>query len=133
MIRGQNEAQVAAANGLRKTKTGWLLPLDGVQQIMLTPPTIANPTVCTLTVNHDIDQAKPIVDALGNWAASQYPALTPNQTAYASGPGATGWSWYYDSSTFHKGVVFTAQKRPDGKPIGKNYDVSTVLFMLRSG
>jgi len=131
LIRGQDAASVASANGLKKTRDGLLLVMEGVQRITLAPPTPANPHICTLTVNYEVDQAKPFVDALSGWSASQTPPLEPFQTAFASGAGATGWSWYVDTGQFHKGVVFTAQKRPDGKPQGKGYDVAYVLFSLQ--
>ena len=131
LIHGKDAAGVAAANGLKKSREGWVLTLEGVQRITVFGPTIANPTICSLTVNYDLDQAKPFVEALGNWAAAQNPPLPAFQTAFDSGPGATGWSWYVDSGALHKGVVFTAQKRPDGKPMGKNYDVATVLFSFK--
>ncbi len=131
LIHGQDAASVAAANGLKKTRDGWVLLLEGVQRISVFGPTVANPTICTLTVNYDLDQTKPFLDALGNWAAAQNPPLPPFQTAVDNGPGATGWSWYVDAGAFHKGVVFTAQKKPDGKPMGRTYEVATVRFSLK--
>jgi len=131
LIRGQSIKSVADANGLKHARDDdWVLPLQGVERITLTPPTYANPHVCTLTVNLEIDQSKPIVDALNGWAAAQTPSMAPLSTAYQSSPGVTSWSWAGDTQQVHEGLVFSAQKQPDGKPVGHGYDVATVLFSL---
>jgi hypothetical protein len=130
LIKGQDPKAVATANGLRRSRDDLVLQLPGVQRITLAPPTMANPTVCTLTVNYDVDQSKPLVDALGNWGSIQTPPMAPLGSGFQSGPGMTGWSWSGDSAQTHTGLVLTVQKTPDGKPVGKGYDVATVLFSL---
>jgi hypothetical protein len=130
LVKGQDPKAVAAANGLKRSHDQLVLQLQGVQRILIDPPTQANPTVCTLTINHDVDQAQPIVDALSAWASSQTPRLTPLGVAFENSPGVKGWSWSADEGQLHEGLVLSVQKTPDGKPVGRGYDVSTLLFSL---
>ena len=133
LTQGKDIKVVAKEVGLRKSRDVYVLPLTGVERIILAPPTTANPGVCILTINHAIDGSRPIVDALTNWAASQNPPIPPLGTGYQASPGVLGWSWVVEAGQMQEGVVFTAQKTPDGRPIGKGYDVSTVLFSRRGG
>ncbi len=128
LIQKQDIKAVAQTNGLKRSGDRLVLQLAGVERITISPPTQANPTVCTLTVNHQIDQSKPIVDALTGWAAAQNPPVPPLSAGYQASPGMLGWSWALDTNQMHEGLVLTVQKTPDGKPLGKGYDVSTVLF-----
>ena len=131
MIKGQDPKTVAQAAGLKRYRDDWLLQLPGVQRIVLSGPTPANPTVCSMSVNYDLDQTKALVDTLTAWAAAQTPPLPPLGTAYSGAPGLTGWSWSFDDGTTQEGLVFNAQRMSDGKPAGKNSDVGTVLFSRR--
>ena len=130
LIKGQDAKAVAAATGMKRKGDGLLLTLPGVERIALDPPTEANPTVCTLTVNYEMDQAKSLADALSSWAAAQTPTLAPLSTGYQPRPGVTSWSWTADTSSMHEGLVLNTEKTPDGKPLGHGYDVATVLFSL---
>ncbi len=133
LIQKQDIKTVAAQAGLRKTRDAYVLQLEGVQKITLTPPTVANPDVCTLTVNHDVDQAPSFVDALSAWTASRNPPIPPLGARYQISPNVFGWSWSLDTGTVREGVAFTAQKQADGRPVGKAYDVSVLLFSHSGG
>ncbi len=128
LVQGQDAKAVAAANGLKKSRDGWALVLTGVQRITVVPPTVANPHVCTLNIAYDIDQSKPLVDALFVWAVQQTPPLQPLSSAYQPSPGQLSWTWAVDTGQGQEGIAFTTQKTPDGKPVGKTYDVATLLF-----
>ena len=128
LVKGGDIKPVVAANGLKRFHDDWSLQLTGVQRIVLASPSVANPHVCMLTVNFDIDQSGPIVDALNGWAAMQDPPLLPQDKGYKGSSGATNWSWSGDTAQSHTGMVFAAQKTPDGKPVGRTYDVATLLF-----
>ncbi len=128
LVGGQDIKTVAAANGLKKSRDTWNLVLPGVQHFALSPPTLANPHVCSISLTYDVDQTKPLVDALFVWAVQQTPSLPPLSSAYQSGPGVTSWSWALDTDQGQEGLVFTAHKTPDGKPLAKNADMATVLF-----
>jgi hypothetical protein len=131
MIKGQDPKVVAKAAGLKRSGDDWALQLPGVQKIVLSGPTAANPTVCSMSVNYDLGQTNALVDTLTAWAAAQTPPLPPRSVAYTGAPGMTGWSWSLDDGTIQEGLVFNAQRLSDGKPAGKNYDVGTVLFSRR--
>jgi hypothetical protein len=53
-------------------------------------------------------------------------------SASTPAPGVTSWSWALDTGQMQEGLVFSARRTADGKPIGKSFDVATVLFS-RSG
>ena len=131
LIRGQKIKALAPTLGLKHSGDDWALPLQGVEKILLSPPTQANPSVCILTLNYEIDQSKAVVDALSAWAAAQTPPLGPVDAAYQPNPSLTSWAWQVDNDQAHEGMVFNAQKTADGKPLGRNYDVGTVLFSWR--
>jgi hypothetical protein len=132
MIRGQDPKAVATGAGFKRSRDDYVLQLAGVERITLSPPTTANPTVCTLSVSYQLDQTKALADSLGAWAGAQSPPLAPLGSAYSSSPGMTGWSWTLDDGKTQEGLVFNAQRSADGKPLGKGSDVGTVLFSYRS-
>ena len=133
LIHGQNIKSVAAALGLKRSRDQWMLPLPGVAQVLLSPPTTANPNVCTLNVSYEVDQTKALVDSLSGWAAAQTPPLAPQDAGYQLSPGVTSWSWTSDTAQAHEALVFNAQRDADGKPLGRNADVGTILFSWRPG
>jgi len=83
---------VAQANGLHRFHDDWLLQGPGVERVIITPPTLANPTVCQMTLNYEIGQTDGVVGVLANWSAAQNPPLQPLSVAYAAGPNVTGWN-----------------------------------------
>ena len=133
LIQGQKIKDVVQANGLRHFREDWLLQGPGVERLIITPPSVANPTICQLTINYELDQTPGVVGVLANWAGSQTPPLQVLSSGYAVGPGVTGWSWDVDSGGGHQGLVFDRQTTPDGKPLGRTFEVGTMLFSSKSG
>jgi hypothetical protein len=131
VIHGQAVKEVAQANGLRHYRDNWLLQGPGIERIIITMPTVANPNVCQATLNYEIGQTAGVAGVLGNWAASQTPPLQVLSSNYAAGPGVTGWTWEAGDGTRHEGLVFDHQQTPEGKPLGKDFDVGTVLFSAK--
>jgi hypothetical protein len=131
LIRGQDVKSVMTSNGLKRSHDDFVLQLTGVEKIVLTPPTAANPTVCSMQVSYEAGGTKSIVDVLTAWAASQDPPVPVLGSAYSNTPGVTGWSWALDTGQIQEGLVFNAQRTTDGKAIGRGYDVGTVLFSRR--
>jgi hypothetical protein len=134
LIQGQKINDVAKANGLRHFHDDWLLQGPGVERVIISLPTVANPTICNMTVDYELGQTLGIVTVLGNWAASQNPPLDVLESGSAVGPGVTGWTWAVDTSSGgHTGVVFDHQTSPDGKPLGRGFDVGTLMFSYKAG
>jgi hypothetical protein len=134
LIHGQNIKTVAQAVGLKRSHDAWILPLaGGVEQITLSPPTTANPDVCTLNLSYEVDGTKALVDTLSGWAAAQTPPLAAGDAAYQLSPGVTSWTWTSDTAEAHEALVFNAQRTPDGKPLGRNADLGVILFHWRPG
>jgi len=128
LIHGAKLKDVVQANGLRRFHDDWQLQGQGVERIVIIVPNVANPNVCQMTLNYETDQTAGVVGVLGNWAASQTPPLVVLSIGYPAGPGVTGWTWELDDGAHHVGLVFDHQQTPDGKPLGRGFDVGTVLF-----
>ena len=133
LIHGDKIKDVAAANGLRHYRDDWLLQGPGVERVIIQIPSIANPTVCQMTLNYELDQTPGIVALLGNWSTSQNPPMQVLAAAAQVGPGVTGWTWERDDASGHQGLVFDHQTSPDGKPLGRTYEVGTMLFSSKTG
>jgi hypothetical protein len=131
MIKRQDPKAVATSLGMKRSHDDWVLLLPGVQKVTLTPPTGANPTVCILQLNYELDGAKALVDALSAWSAAQTPPLVMLGNAFSNTPGTTGWSWSVEADQMQEGLVFNAQRTADNKPLGRGYDVGTVLFSYK--
>jgi hypothetical protein len=125
--------EVAQANGLKHSHGAWVLQLQGVDQITVSPPTQANPTVCTLDLHYQIDQTPGLVAALNAWAAAQNPPLQPGDVGYQATAALKSWTWTGGTVAAREAVVFNARRTPDGRPIGKDYDAGTILFNLTGG
>ena len=132
LIKGQDVKSVVQAAGLKRSHDDLVLPLAGVEKIVVSPPSGANPTVCSLELSYEVDQTKALADALGAWAASQDPPI-PVLAAASSAPGSTSWSWALDTGQLQEGLVLNARRTADGKPLGRNYDVADVLYSRRGG
>ncbi len=133
LIQGQKIKDVAQANGLRRSRDDWALQGPGVERVIITIPSVANPTVCSMSVNYEVGQTDGVVAVLNNWATAHNPPLAVLSAGYAANPGVTGWSWELDTPAQHVGLVFNAQKGADGKPVGKTFEVGTLLFSARGG
>ncbi len=133
LIHGDKLKDVVQANGLRHFHDDWLLQGPGVERVIITPPSIANPTVCQMTLNYELDQTAGIVALLGNWSAAQNPPMQVLAAGSAVGPGVTGWTWERDDPSGHQGLVFDRQTSPDGKPLGRTFEVGTMLFSSKMG
>lgn len=131
LIKGQELKAVAAAAGMKRSGGDLVLQLQGSQKIVLSPPTQANPNVCILALQYEVNGTQGVVDALTGWAAAQTPPIPELNAAYKPAPGLTGWSWSVDTGPVQAGLVFTARRTPDDKPVGRDYDVGTVLFSYR--
>ena len=124
---------MAQANGLRHARDDWMLQGPGVERVVITIPSVANPTVCTMTVNYEVGQTDGVVAALSNWAAAHNPPLAVLSAGYAAGDGVTGWTWELDTPAQHVGLVFDVRKGPGGQPAGRSYEIGTILFSARNG
>jgi hypothetical protein len=133
LIKGQDVKAVIKDAGLKRTEDALLLQLPGVQKVLLTPPSPANPTVCSMELTYDVGQTQALADALTAWAAAQNPPIPVLAAASSSSPGVTGWSWALDNGQLQEGLVFNARRSPDGKPLGHNADVGSVLFSRHGG
>jgi len=133
LIQKQDPKALARANGLKRRRDVLVLEAGGVNRITISGPTVANPTVCTLTLNYDVDTTDGIVAALNAWAAAQDPPLPAADVGYQAAPGMKSWSWSGGTTALRQAVVLNAQKAADGRPVGKGYDVATVLFNRAGG
>ncbi|MEI9964442.1 MAG: hypothetical protein WDM92_06795 [Caulobacteraceae bacterium] len=111
------------------------MKIDPVQQIVVSPPTVANPNVCAMDVDFAPGQSQPIVDALAGWGAGRNPPLQVLNPGTPTPQGAvttTTWSWTGDTAQAHEGLTFNAQKTADGRPVEKNHDTGSVMFIKQA-
>ena len=66
---------VAKANGFAMKRKLWTKVVDASDTIMLQPTSTANPTTCTMTVDHPKGQFQTLVNGMHAWASRQDPIL----------------------------------------------------------
>jgi hypothetical protein len=133
LLQGQDAKAVAKAARYRHNRrdNSLELKLSAGKSLLVTPPTKANPTVCRVAVNFGVDQWRPIVEGLNNWAYAQTPQLTLLYQGYRPMTGITiTWAWQYAGPPA-KGLAFTANKKADGSPLGRGVDQGLLVYSVR--
>lgn len=129
---------LAKADGYALKRKLWTKQIDATSTIILQPTSTANPTTCTLTINHAKGGFQDMVNGLHAWASRQEPVLqlrppysyedqlnkTKRTTVGWEAPSQT-------STTGMTGLAFTELKRLDGRDIVKNLDQSELLYQIR--
>lgn len=132
-VQGQALEGLAKSAGMAMRKGVWQLGLEK-PYVLSVAPLGSNTNVCTITVDHAIDGAAPLRDAVAYWALTKQPQMTPYRkrdkfdadfTRYTS-------SWEDvrpDGSS--KGVVFVELKKLDGNPVSRKADRAEILYSER--
>ncbi|WP_374471640.1 hypothetical protein [Phenylobacterium sp.] len=131
LIAGQDPDAVSQASGLRQRDGQWVLTVDGRKELLVLPPTPANPNVCSLTVTYDAGGEKPILDLLNAWALAnslevrrvREPSEGPLRDRRTS-------SWEGSRQGAPTALVFSEEKTKDGKPVAGDLDQATVLLSI---
>jgi hypothetical protein len=98
------------------------MKVEGGKTITLIPPSVANPTVCTLQVTFDTGNWRPVVEAINAWAYRQNPQLTLLYQGYVPLSGnSTTWSWEASSPMGQRGLAFNVVK-------GAQFDTGMLIY-----
>ena len=128
LIHHADVKAIAKAHGFRSSHDTWTLKLDAGKSIALSPPSRANPTVCSLNIAFEVDQWRPIVEALNNWAYGHNPPLALLYQGYKPASGlTTTWSWQVNAPEGNLGLAFNVSKKSNGSPAGGKYDIGALL------
>jgi hypothetical protein len=129
---------LAKADGYALKKKMWTKQVDASSTIILQPTSTANPTTCTLTINHAKGGFQDMVNGLHAWASRQDPVLQLRPPySYEDQLNkvkrtTVGWEAPSQTSTTGMtGLAFTELKRFDGRDIVKNADQSELLYQIR--
>ncbi|HEY9235872.1 MAG TPA: hypothetical protein VIP08_12635, partial [Phenylobacterium sp.] len=136
LVQGGDFDKLAAATGYKKNKregtyVGALVEKPYTLTIW---PQGSNKDVCRLTINYAVGGEKPIIVGLNIFAYLHQPRLEPQRNDFVP---ATDFkritnSWEYFTDKESTGLVFLQLKKPDGSPVGKNYDTGEILYSERT-
>jgi hypothetical protein len=136
LVRGANLKSTASSVGMRINGDGdMILGQDGGRRMIVTPPSVANPNNCTITVRYVAGEEGAILEGLQAWTDRRDPRLAPDKTAAQSpengGVSVTStWLGYANSKA--EGVVFILHNKTDGTPQGGHIGEAQVLYSYRS-
>lgn len=129
---------LAKANGYALKRKLWTKQVDATSTIVLQPTSTANPTTCTLMINHAKGGFQEMVNGLHAWASRQEPVLqlrppySYEDQLNKMKRTTVGWEAPSKTSTTGMtGLAFTELKRFDGRDIVKNADQSELLYQIR--
>lgn len=133
LSRGAKVDALAATSGLRQENGQWVLPIRGPEQIVVTPPDVSNPTVCTATITYDPAQDSQLVGVIDRWAKTRTPPLkavkikTP-ETGPAMQRQTSSWEGLGAKET--DGVVLSQEKTLQGQPVDGKLDQAELLVSV---
>jgi len=116
VLRGAKAKAVAPAAGFKFSDGDWIRPVDGQRQLDVSPPDIANPHLCTVTVTYAPGDGAQLRAALGAWARTQSPPLSPVQVGQnVAGSDLTTSQWAGQGDGGAVSVVLSQQQPAQGK------------------
>jgi hypothetical protein len=122
LLRDGDIKQVTKAGGFKNSRGMYVLKLAGGKTITLSPPSVANPRVCSLNVEFDQGNWRPVVEALNDWAYRQVPQLQILYQGFVPLSGnSTTWSWEVTLPQGRRGLAFNVVK-------GKKFDQGNLIF-----
>jgi hypothetical protein len=129
-LTGGDLAKLAKAAGYRKSGENYVLSGRGFKFTLEAPG--SNPDQCHIDMVHPVDPvapAAPIVVALHDWAAvARGWSLYRNDKNVTAGEELTTRSWEHDENGRHEALVITTFRHPDGSPMQRSSDTSTVIY-----
>ena len=127
---GGDLAQIAKANGYRKSGENFVYKQPGYQLTILAPG--SNPTQCHVDIVHAFiadTPAKEMVVALHNWAAvSRSWTLYRNDKTVDAGQEFITRSWEHSGDGKDEALVLTTVRKADDTPTQHNADTSMMIY-----
>ncbi|MGZ8362218.1 MAG: hypothetical protein ACXW3D_00020 [Caulobacteraceae bacterium] len=129
LINKEPVKAVSKRTGYRSGRDGLTLKMPSGRTIVVVPPSVANPTLCRMTYGFNVDEWRPVVEGLNNWAYTRNPPLLLLYQGYKPVNGTTTtWSWELNTPQLNSGLAFNVRKNPDGSPVGRGFDVADVVY-----
>jgi len=132
---GGNLAQIAKAQGFRKSGDSWVMRQREYQLTILSAS--GNPNQCQVDIVHPVDPeapAKPIVIALHNWAAIERDwSVYRNDKNVAGDSEFTTRSWEHSGGGKNEALVLTTTRKANGAPARGNADTSEMIYSVTNG
>lgn len=123
---GGNLPTIAKSLGFKKNRDNWVL-----KQPTFTLTVNAqgsNTNTCSVDLEYPVDTFTPVIVAVHNWAMGRGWTLYGNFRATADLQRDTrSWEHNVDGGQSQR-LVLVSLKKPDGTPVGRNLDRSTLLF-----
>jgi hypothetical protein len=123
---------IAKATGLKMKRGVWTIEIDKVNSVTVVPPSVANPNVCRMTVNHTPGTRDALVNAIAYWGTTQNPPLKQLSNGYFTDAGTTrtySWSWYDQQPGQETGLAYSEQTI-NGQPAGKGFDIGNLQYSV---
>lgn len=136
---GANLDALAKANGYTvRRRVLTRVVAEGGVQIMLQPTSVANPTTCTMLINHPKGEFQNLVNGMHAWASRHDPVMQlrapysyEDQVSRLKRT-TVGWEApSVTSPTGMTGMAFTQLERLNGRDIVRNMDQSELMFQKR--
>jgi len=135
---GANLDALARANGYTVRRRILTRVIEGNVQIMLQPTSVANPTTCTMLINHPKGEFQNLVNGMHAWASRHDPVMQL-RAPYAYDDQVTrtkrttvGWEApSVTSPTGMTGMAFTQLQLLNGRDIVRNMDQSELMYQKR--
>jgi len=130
--QGGDIKTIAKQVGLRMTRGNWIIQIDKQNSVQVLPPSLANPNVCRMIVNHTPGTRDALVNAIAYWGTSQNPPLKQLSNGYFTDAGTTrtySWSWEADSPTEQVGLAYS-EATVNGQPAGKGFDIGNLQYSV---
>jgi hypothetical protein len=138
LVRGANLKSTAQTVGMRISGDDdkiLNLSQDGGRRIIVAPPTVANPSNCTMTVRYVAGEEAAILEGLQAWSDRRDPQLAPDKVAVQNpedgGVSVTS-TWLGYANGKAEGVVFIVHNKADGTPQSGHIGEAQVLYSYRS-
>ena len=127
--------QLAKANGFVMKKKLWTKAMaQKPYQIVVQPKSVANPNVCTLTIDFPAETGQTFANGLHAWASRQDPIMQ-SQNVYAVPPVGkikrTTLSWETKTAGPYTAMSVGLLRTADDKPVLKGADQAELLFQYR--
>jgi len=129
LVAGGDLQTIVKPMGFKKNRdNSWTLRLDKPYQISVLPQGV-NKTVCNVEILHAVGGDAPITVGVHNYAIERGYTLYRNDEFTTDLKRHTrSWELTQDGQT--QAVVLVTEKNPDGSPVAKNADRSTLMYSV---
>jgi hypothetical protein len=129
LVTGGDLATIAKPLGFKKNRdNSWTLRLDKPYQITVLPPGV-NRNVCNMEILHPVNNDAPLTVGVHNYAIQRGYTLYRNDE-YTTDLKRHTRSWELAGEGHTEALVLVTEKNPDGSPVVKNADRTTLMYSL---